>query len=264
LTTAEYEALGGLGRVLASEADAVLDAVRRDDPTAFALLPGAFVRMSRLGEGGVLARAASNREDHPLAVRATLRRFVNKRILMSRGENGVDRVEIAAEALFRTWAPLAQWLDEQIDVLRLVQFLRDGVSRFSRDGDEADLLRGPRLARIKELAQELLAEQKNREASSVFGSTTMLRATWPTPSMRPRISRKLKYAGTPWRLREPETPVREATTSTFHLFLACRRTDRLVQISHSANASKERDSAPENRLLKPRISSPALYQLGYP
>jgi hypothetical protein len=223
LTTAEYEALGGLGRVLAREADAVLDAVKRDDPTAYALLPGAFVRMSRLGEGGGFARAVSSWEDHPVAVRAAMRRFVDKRILMSRGENGVDRVEIAHEALFRTWGPLAQWLDEQIDVLRLVQFLRDSVGRFSRDGDEADLLRGPRLARIKELAQsgqivltpdeqslversataekdrllregnvigavladatlrslleprlkplieELLAEQKTREASSAFG-----------------------------------------------------------------------------------------------
>ena len=150
---AEYEELGGLGGALAREADAALESVKRD-PEVYEQLRAAFVRMSRLGENGGYARATTRWSDHPDSVQDALKRFVDKRILMSRGENDVVTLEIAHEALFRTWAPLMSWLEDETEILRLREIIRQALLRWKQDQNEDDLLRGTRLSRARELVNE--------------------------------------------------------------------------------------------------------------
>ncbi len=202
LSIAEYEELGGLGGAVAREADAALETVKRD-PEVYDQVRAAFIRMSRLGENGGYARATTRWSDYPESVRDALKRFVDKRILMSRVENEVATLEIAHEALFRTWVPLVRWLEDETEVLRLREFIRQALSRWKQDQNEDDLLRGTRLARVRELVNEnqlllsreeigFLEKSAQAEKERAIKEGNLFEIIKTDPHLREALEKKLK------------------------------------------------------------------------
>ena len=202
LTIQEYEELGGLGGAIAQEADAALESVKRD-PEIYEQLRAAFVRMSRLGENGGYARATTRWSDHPDSVQGALKRFVDKRILMSRGENEVVTLEIAHEALFRTWAPLMSWLEDETEILRLREIIRQALLRWKQDRNEDDLLRGTRLSRARELVNEkrlplssdelgFLGQSERAEKERAIKEGNLIGAVLADPNLRSIVEPRLK------------------------------------------------------------------------
>jgi WD40 repeat protein len=147
----EYRDLGGLQGAVAQVADETLE-------SALALgserdLRDAFLRLARPAvEGSGWARQPVSWEELGERVRPMLRRFVDQRLLVTRGDG---TVEVAHETLFRSWAKLRGWLDENAEGLHLLGEIRTDAAKWERTaGDEEKepyLWRGGRLARALEL-----------------------------------------------------------------------------------------------------------------
>ena len=78
-----------------------------------AFIPG----LVRTNDEGSYFRSRAFLDELPLTARSLLKRFVNARLLVA-GEDGQATVEIAHEALLRTWPTLVNWLVEDRDKLR--------------------------------------------------------------------------------------------------------------------------------------------------
>jgi hypothetical protein len=168
LEVAEYEKLGGLQGTVSREADAVLAAATREhkeDDLRVALL-----QMARLSEDGSYARLAAD-WDKPEIARAKpiLDKLVERRVLVSRVEGDTPVVEVAHEALFRTWKPLQAWLDNsRTDLLLRQQLERDAVT-WQESGRVSDhLWRGGRLLQ----ARELVGKRRGARAAGKADLTT--------------------------------------------------------------------------------------------
>ena len=109
LTVAEYESLGRLEGAIREEAAANH---RRGQPDArrnCEALHAAFVpTMVRINAEGGYARRRALFDDLPRRAVALLRRFVDARLLVTdRDTEGRETIEVAHEALLRTWPQLA-------------------------------------------------------------------------------------------------------------------------------------------------------------
>ena len=70
-----------------------------------------------------------------------LRRFVDARLLVTdRDTDGRETIEVAHEALLRTWPQLAGWLAEDRDKLRLLESLQRAAEEWELGGRRDDLL----------------------------------------------------------------------------------------------------------------------------
>ena len=140
LTLAEYGELGGLEGSVRRAADGVLRARSLGEPEIVALRE-AFLTMTRINEEGQYARVVARWADMPAASRPILERFVNKRLLVSGKDTGT--IEVAHEALLRTWPVLQGWLKEgreRLEQQRKVHRLCDEL-RFAREKDRLEALR---------------------------------------------------------------------------------------------------------------------------
>jgi WD40 repeat protein len=161
LELAEYERLGGLQGAITGEADAVLASARRrhreDD------LRKALLEMARLSEDGSYARRPVSWDNPAISrVESILEKLVERRVLVSRMEGDGRMVEVAHEAIFRTWKPLRAWLDNARSELLLKQQLERDAAAWQESGRGADnLWRGGRLLQ----ARELMGKQNLRGAA---------------------------------------------------------------------------------------------------
>jgi hypothetical protein len=70
-----------------------------------------------------------------------LRRFVDARLLVTdRDTEGREIIEVAHEALLRTWPQLTTWLAEDQDKLRLLESLQRAAEEWDKGGQRPDLL----------------------------------------------------------------------------------------------------------------------------
>lgn len=162
LEVREYEQLGGLDRAVAAEADALLAGAVREGKEDE--LRSAFLRLARLTPEGRYARRPAPWEAEELAaVRPLLERFVERRLLVRRAEGDTAMVEVAHEALFRSWVPLRGWLDNN----RAEMLLRQQIQRDSELWRESGRLRehlwsGGRLQQAGELLGRAGLEPEER------------------------------------------------------------------------------------------------------
>jgi WD40 repeat protein len=155
LDVGEYDNLGGLQGTIAREADAVLDLARKqgkeDD------VRRAFLQMARLTEEGAYARQPVSWDRAEIqTVQANLQDFERRRLLVTRMEKGEQRtVEVAHEALFRSWAPLKAWLDSHRGELLLSAQLRRDARAWEENRRSAEhLWHGGRLQQAEELMRK--------------------------------------------------------------------------------------------------------------
>jgi conflict system STAND superfamily ATPase len=127
----EYESFGRLEGAIREEAQRVI-AEADPAPEELEALHGAFVpAMLRINAEGGYARRRARFDDLPRCALPLLRRFVDARLLVTdRDTQGRETIEVAHEALVRTWSLLGGWLAEDQDKLRLARnhsTLRRGV-----------------------------------------------------------------------------------------------------------------------------------------
>jgi hypothetical protein len=143
----EYDRLGGLQGAVVREADALVGNADHQE------LRHAFLEMVRLNEEGRFARKAAPWDSPTLVpVHAQLERFVDRRLLVVRSDGPTKVVEVAHEALFRNWALLRGWLDQdRSEVLLKQQISRDAQTWEERQRDKDMFWSGGRLLQAREL-----------------------------------------------------------------------------------------------------------------
>lgn len=144
LTLARYrDPLGGLQGAIGRAAEALCPAA----PDAVQALRRALLKLVRLDAEGRFVRQPRAWADLPAEARPLLERFVQARLLVARADSaGTALLEVAHEALFRSWARLAGWLAEDRAFLLWRERLRAGAAEWQRLArDPSLLLRGPLL-----------------------------------------------------------------------------------------------------------------------
>src|SRR5262245_23883590 len=141
LTVDEYESLGGLEGAVREEAQRVI-AKTNPAPEELEALHAAFVpTMVRINAEGGYARRRALFDDLPRRALPLLRRFVDARLLVTdRDSQGRETIEVAHEALLRTWPQLGVWLTEDQDKLRLLESLQRAAEEWDQEGRRDDLL----------------------------------------------------------------------------------------------------------------------------
>lgn len=141
LSVDEYESLGRLEGAIRGEAERIITEANpsQDDLEA---LHGAFVpTMVRINAEGGYARRRALFDDLPRRAMPLLRRFVDARLLVTdRNSDGRETMEVAHEALLRTWPQLGVWLAEDQDRLRLLESLQRAAEEWDQGGRRDDLL----------------------------------------------------------------------------------------------------------------------------
>ncbi|HEX9736389.1 MAG TPA: TIR domain-containing protein [Thermoanaerobaculia bacterium] len=266
LSLAQYEALGGLHGAVAREAETVLAAARQQGKEKE--VRDAFLRMAKLTDDGGYARQPVSWEREELRkVRPILEAFEKRRLLVTRQEKGEPpTVEVAHEALFRSWTPLKTWLDDNRAELMLRQQLRRDAQAWDRNGRAADnLWHGGRLQQAAELT-----ENGGRGASR---ETTTLEDAFVRAGLRRRRVRRWTGigiaalfflglgAGLLIALREMNEAQAQARIATsLRLATEAQATDRLdLALVLGAEAYRLDDSATtRRRLLDGLLAAPGL------
>ncbi|MFI9450369.1 hypothetical protein [Amycolatopsis sp. NPDC052450] len=148
LTSSAYESAGGILDAIARTAESVYTDLRPDRRSVVRQI---FLRLTALGEGTEDTKRRLNRrelDDDPATTEA-LERLADARLLVL----DRDSVEIAHEALIRSWPRLRDWLAEDREGHRLHRQLAEATELWeSLDRDKGSLYRGTRLGLAAEWA----------------------------------------------------------------------------------------------------------------
>jgi hypothetical protein len=108
LTVADYDALGGVAGAVSHQAALCWNPATSPAADTAALRQAFLEHLLTLTDDGVAAKRPARLVELPPRSQPILRRLVDDRLLVS--DAGV--VEIAHEALLRTWPPLVEWIEE--------------------------------------------------------------------------------------------------------------------------------------------------------
>ncbi|ONI80541.1 XRE family transcriptional regulator [Saccharothrix sp. ALI-22-I] len=149
LTLAGYEAAGGVQHAIAQTAERTFTSLEKQQR---ALARQVFLRLTALGDGteDTKRRLPRAELDHDVDVDVVLDRLAHARLLtLDR-----DSVEIAHEALIRSWPRLRGWLAEDREGLRTMRQLTEAAATWDSLGRDPDALyRGSRLDTAVEWTQ---------------------------------------------------------------------------------------------------------------
>lgn len=137
LTLEEYrdkDKLGGLDECIARAAEAVLGAKKLSENELSDLRNG-FLSMVRVNDRGQHAKQPVLWNDLPASSHDVLERFVTARLLISGGDEKGRTLEVAHEALLRSWPKLKGWIDESGEALREIDHAEEEARRWQQGGD---------------------------------------------------------------------------------------------------------------------------------
>ena len=141
LTVGESESLGRLEGAIREEAQRIITEAD-PAPEELDVLHAAFVpTIVRINAEGGYARRRALFDDLPRRALPLLRRFVDARLLVTdRDPQGRETIEVAHEALLRTWPLLGGCLAEDLDKLRLLESLQRAAEEWDQGSRRDDLL----------------------------------------------------------------------------------------------------------------------------
>jgi formylglycine-generating enzyme required for sulfatase activity len=133
LSHAAYESLGGVQGAIGTRAQTVFDAL---DDTTKAALPGVFQNLVEVDERGTATRqrAMLNKitgGENENAAAKLVEALTDARLLVqSKGEGDWPVVEVAHEALLRSWPKLTQWITEAQEDLILLRQVKTAAEQW--------------------------------------------------------------------------------------------------------------------------------------
>ena len=169
LTLEGYRTSGGVRTALAQRAEAVYSSLAVDDQT---VARHVLMRLTQLGDSteDIRRRAVLDelvtREEERDATERVVRALADARLVTTSGDPGSGEcwVEVAHEALIRSWPRLRQWLDEDRAALRVHWRLSEAAREWQQlDCDDGSLYRGAALAAAVEWQEANGAALNDRE-----------------------------------------------------------------------------------------------------
>jgi hypothetical protein len=157
LSHRSYEELRGVQGAIGTRASSVFAGLEAD---AQATLPHVFRELVEVDERGTATRqrAPLARFENSAAAMKLIRRFTDARLLTTTRLNNEAVVEVAHEALFRSWDWLAQWIEDTQDDLRLLRQVKLAALEWDEHGrDPAYLWPDERLEPVYEMQDHLQA-----------------------------------------------------------------------------------------------------------
>ena len=149
LTVEQYEAMGGMRRVVETEINEVLATDSDQRGHQLDCLRAAFIPWLATvnPHNDQPMRRVARYEDLPEESRPLIDALVAKRLLLKDQRDGQVVVEVALESLLRQWDELADWLREQRQELQVADDVERADTAWRSNGkDPAWLLAGSRLA----------------------------------------------------------------------------------------------------------------------
>ena len=166
ITLSQYKEMGGVAGSIDMALNQAL-ARPHDDPAIpankeeqFTALRAAFIPwLARIDSetNTPLRRQAALEEFHGYA-QAMVKRLIEARLLVANRVGGVNVVEVAHESLLRQWPVLTDWLESEIENLKLIEGVDRAAGEWARNDKLAAWL-DHRAERLE--AAELLASQEN-------------------------------------------------------------------------------------------------------
>lgn len=145
--------LGGLEGALATVAEEALQAEKLGPDTESQLRAG-LLAMVRLGLDGSYVRRVARWSDLPDSLHPLLARLVNARLLVSDESGEEPTLEVAHEALFRSWDRLQRWISDSVAALRLRRDVVLAAEQWAGSGKTSDeLWFGTKLSRVTEMLE---------------------------------------------------------------------------------------------------------------
>lgn len=140
LTLAAYEELGGVQGAIGKRSETIFVQL---SPEAQATLPNVFKQLVEVDERGtstrkreIWSKVTSDESAHEFVTR-----FVDARLLVSnQNPSNEPYVEVAHEALLRSWERLANWIDNTQDDLRLLRQVRLAAEEWDRNNQHTAYL----------------------------------------------------------------------------------------------------------------------------
>jgi WD40 repeat protein len=171
LTSAHYEAMGGMERVVQTAVDEVLSVDPDERRDQLAALRAAFIPwLATINpDNGQPMRRVARESDLPHESQQLINAFVEKRLLVKDRRGSEVVVEVALESLLRQWKDLASWLrDERKNLIAVGDIERAATGWHTNHNDPAWLLTGTRLTDAETLKvqsgyQDRLAQQPTHD-----------------------------------------------------------------------------------------------------
>jgi WD40 repeat protein len=174
LTLANYEAMGGMRRVVQTAIDEVLSADPQDRTDELELLRSAFIPwLAKINPDNdqPMRRVASWR-DLPEKSRPLIDALVAKRLLVRDERDGEAVVEVALESLLRQWDQLASWLSEDRQNLKTAGDIEQQAAAWEDSDRNPEWLQltGTRLADAEDLGDQPSYHDRLRPSSDYLAA----------------------------------------------------------------------------------------------
>jgi WD40 repeat protein len=188
LTLEAYREAGGVAGAVAQRAEHIYQS---QDATRQAVARNILLRLTQPGDGGEDTRRRAGlseivaRPEQAESVESLVGALADARLLTTGADDETGRrwVEIAHEALIRSWPRLRAWIDEDRAGLRIHRRLTETADEWQRLGrDESALFRGARLAEA--------VEWRDRNESSLNEVERAFLDASVTVQQRDRIARE--------------------------------------------------------------------------
>jgi WD40 repeat protein/tRNA A-37 threonylcarbamoyl transferase component Bud32 len=178
LTLSAYEASGGVAEAIARRADSVYDGLGLEKQ---AIVRRIMLRLTQPGEGTEdTRRRARKRELMPRSeeqqsriVEEVLHRLADARLIVTSRDAASEEemVDVAHEALIRSWARLQSWINENRMALHTHRQLTETAETWEQENRDASFLyRGVRLAQAREWAETRASDLNELEQAFLDAS----------------------------------------------------------------------------------------------
>ncbi|MEL6526584.1 MAG: SUMF1/EgtB/PvdO family nonheme iron enzyme, partial [Chloroflexota bacterium] len=134
LTFTAYNALGGVEGAIGKRAESTCDALELDDKEA--ILQQVFRELVAVDERGTATRQRAKLSKFGDSQRVLIDAFVDARLLVTHEE----MVEVAHEAIFRSWERLVEWIESAQEDLILLRQVKTAAAEWVRQ-NRADAFR---------------------------------------------------------------------------------------------------------------------------
>ncbi|OCB11813.1 hypothetical protein A5717_19045 [Mycolicibacterium porcinum] len=142
VTVDQYEAMGGMRRVVQNEIDNLLSPDPAERSQQLDRLHDAFIPWLATvnSDTGQPMRRIARWADLPEESHSLLNAFVGRRLLVKGEREGQVVVEVALESLLHQWDELAEWLRAEASELREADALERAVAAWERSGNRDEWL----------------------------------------------------------------------------------------------------------------------------